>query len=325
MLPVSIEFPLASRVPAFLLFLFAWHSGGNGDATEVASERERGADAQGWKSEEGRREFQCFFALERQKVIERKSNPLSIVAGNGSLFTRLFTRRSAMDADPLVKTLRQAFVQTLSSNPVSFSSLPRERRGVETRISRRWRRRLAVGFLVFFFPSLTLFSRSLSLSLSSSFSFSFNLQENIKQAEASLKLVAADPGYAIALLKVRKKMEREDDASIIFFHSRFPDAHGSRPPPTSLSPSLSPPRSLSLSLALSSSSPQTPPSSSVRPRPSPSRTTSSSNGIPRQQQQQRRTTQRAAVRRRQTATEPRPRPPPSRRRSSSRSRPRSSR
>jgi hypothetical protein len=34
-----------------------------------------------------------------------------------------------MDADPLVKTLRQAFVQTLSSNPVSFSMLPRERKG----------------------------------------------------------------------------------------------------------------------------------------------------------------------------------------------------
>ena len=38
-----------------------------------------------------------------------------------------------MDADPLVKTLRQAFVQTLSSNPVSLSLLPRERKKEEER------------------------------------------------------------------------------------------------------------------------------------------------------------------------------------------------
>jgi hypothetical protein len=46
---------------------------------------------------------------------------------NGSLSAAASSpspKKSTMDADPLVKTLRQAFVQTLSSNPVSLFELP---------------------------------------------------------------------------------------------------------------------------------------------------------------------------------------------------------
>ena len=161
--------------------------------------------------------------------------------------------------------------------------------------------------LFVFFRSPRLFSPS------SSSSTTFTLQENIKQAEASLKLIAADPGYAIALLKVRKKKERRQHIhplfhSIVRFRRSRLDLLSNH------------------SLSLSSSSPPTHPSSSARPRPSPSRTTSSSNGSP-QQQQPRTMTQRTPPRRRPTATELlRPQQLlPSRRRSSTRSRPRSSR
>ena len=76
---------------------------------------------------------------------QRLSLPLSLLSSSLSC-----VKVNAMDADPLVKTLRQAFVQTLSSNPVSFSLLPRKkgkRKREKTRC--RWQR----AFVFFFFHS----------------------------------------------------------------------------------------------------------------------------------------------------------------------------
>lgn len=61
---------------------------------------------------------------EQRKQERERDRHLSI---NGSLSAAASSpspKKSTMDADPLVKTLRQAFVQTLSSNPVSLFELP---------------------------------------------------------------------------------------------------------------------------------------------------------------------------------------------------------
>lgn len=236
---------------------------------------------------------------------------------NSSLSLFLFPiKKATMEDDPLVKTLRQAFVQTLSSNPVSLSFLLRKKKTEQGEEGKRENRHsfFFVSFrFVFFFFLLT--------SVLLCFPSQQHQQENIKQAEASLKLAANDPGYAIALLKVRENGERAEKQERHFFLSLSPSIESS---------SSARPHSDSVlknkKNSSRSSSPPTPPSSSARPPPSPSRTTSSSIGSPRP------TTPRTRRRRRTSPTAtaspllklqlPAPR---SRTRSSSRSRPRSSR
>jgi len=97
---------------------------------------------------------------ERAKIIFDHSSPATALRSLPSSLP--CSIESAMDADPLVKTLRQAFVQTLSSNPVSLSSLPRERaksaqRG-ETRIEGAGDDDWRALFVCFFSLTSTLFS-----------------------------------------------------------------------------------------------------------------------------------------------------------------------